>query len=501
MPPCDTTARRDAIIDGLPAISGTGCELPSAATSCKPVFLPETDVDPTEIRAACALALHMHQPTVPAGGDDLGTADLIGHLQYMLEHPDQGDNHNANTFAWCYQRMGEFIRQLLDEGKSPRIMLDYSGELLWGLEQMGRSDVLELLATITCDGRYRRCTEWLGTMWGHAVASSTPPADIVLHLRAWQEHFAAIFGAEALARVRGFSPPEMHLPNDPDVAYAYVKALLDCGYTWLLVQEHTVENLDGSGLRHPHLPHRLVARNSAGETVAITALVKTQGSDTKLVAQLQPLAEAQTLNRQTLGGVEIPPCVTQIGDGENGGVMMNEFPRDYCARVRNLSREGVVLLNGTEHLEFVEASGVKPEDFLPIQPIHQHAIWSRVEGNGDPDRKHPTQGSQSLGLQNAIASARRDVPNFHLDGGSWTNDISWVAGYEGVLDPMHHLSAEFHRLLDQHPAADSTHAYRNALLHLLASQTSCYRYWGQGRWTDYAQEICRRGMEILGANF
>jgi len=43
--------------------------------------------------------------------------------------------------------------------------------------------------------------------------------------------------------------------------------------------------------------------------------------------------------------------------------------------------------------------------------------------------------------------------------------------------------------------------YRNALLHLLASQTSCYRYWGQGRWTDYGREICRRAKDILTHDF
>jgi len=31
----------------------------------------------------------------------------------------------------------------------------------------------------------------------------------------------------------------------------------------------------------------------------------------------------------------------------------------------------------------------------------------------------------------------------------------------------------------------------------LASQTSCYRYWGQGLWTDYGREVCRRAREIL----
>ena len=36
-----------------------------------------------------------------------------------------------------------------------------------------------------------------------------------------QQHFAAIFGWSALERVRGFSPSEMALPNQPDVAYEF----------------------------------------------------------------------------------------------------------------------------------------------------------------------------------------------------------------------------------------------------------------------------------------
>ncbi len=41
---------------------------------------------------------------------------------------------------------------------------------------------------------------------------------------------------------------------------------------------------------------------------------------------MQPFYEAQGLQRKEVGGVSIPPIVMQIGDGENGGVMMNEFP-------------------------------------------------------------------------------------------------------------------------------------------------------------------------------
>ncbi|MFM8966648.1 MAG: glycosyl hydrolase family 57, partial [Vulcanococcus sp.] len=47
------------------------------------------------------------------------------------------------------------------------------------------------------------------------------------------------------------------------------------------------------------------------------------------------------------------------------------------------------------------------------------------------------------------------------------------------------------------PAITATPVYREALLHLLLLETSCFRYWGQGTWTDYAREIHRRGEALL----
>ncbi|MCX7935897.1 MAG: glycosyl hydrolase family 57, partial [Planctomycetota bacterium] len=314
------------MIEGLPSISGFE-DLVGPAVG--PVFLPESRIRWGEIQSAFALALHMHQPMIPAGSD-LRTAPIISNLKYMMDNQHIHDNHNAPVFLWCYKRMGEFIPRLVSEGKEPRIMLDYSGCLLYGLRLMAAHDVLEALARITCEPEYRRCVEWLGCAWGHAVAPSTPPQDYRLHVLAWRQHFAGIFGVEALRRVRGFSPAEMALPNHPDVAYEFVRTLKDCGYWWVLVQEHSVEQPEnGWHPQRPHLPHRLVARNSRGESISIIALIKTQGSDNKLVAQMQPLYEARRLSRQHLGGQSVPPLVTQIGDGENGGVMMNEFPPAY----------------------------------------------------------------------------------------------------------------------------------------------------------------------------
>ena len=331
-------------------------------------------------------------------------------------------------------------------------------------------------------------------MWSHAVIPSTPIPDIKLHIQAWQHYFAAIFGYEALERVKGFSPPEMHLPNNPDTLYEYIKALKECGYRWLLVQEHSVERLDGAGLHHEdkYLPNRLVARNSHGETISITALIKTQGSDTKLVAQMQPYHEAKGMGKQQLGEISVPSCVSQIADGENGGVMMNEFARDFQPVWYELKdNHDVVGLNGTEYIELIEAAGVSPDDYPTCQAVGQHKIWREL----DPDTATPEK------VQQAIAQLQETDSNFHMDGASWTDDLSWVKGYENVLEPMNQLSAMFHQKYDalvaEDPAVTKTKEYQEALLYVLLVETSCFRYWGQGTWTDYARELFRRGEALL----
>ena len=471
----------------LPDICGQEDVIAQTMASQGSVCQPDGDIDFDRIRSAFAIALHTHQPLIPAGGNNLVTASIISNLQYMLEHPEVKDSHNAPIFIECYKRMGRFIPQLVQQGKSPRVMLDYSGCLLHGLGRMGRSDVFDDLRTITCDPAYRGCVEWLGSAWGHPVAPSTPVQDFRLHVRAWQHHFAALFGLEALARVRGFSPAEMALPNHPDVCYEFVRTLKDCGYRWLLVQEHTVERPEDAGpLRNPHIPHRLMARNSQGRTVAITAIVKTQGSDTKLVGQMQPYYEAKGLSRATLAGRSIPPLVTQIADGENGGVMMNEFPPKYHQVMDEASGSDTPAVNVTEYLEYLQRVGVTEEDFPPVQPVMQKRVWDRFPDGGGP-----------RALAGVIEELKRQDSRFHMDGGSWTGNISWVRGYEGLLGPMESVSALFAERVTAAGVRATGPRYRKALFHLLVSQTSCFRYWGEGVWTDYGRELCRRAAEIL----
>ncbi|MCP9777933.1 MULTISPECIES: glycosyl hydrolase family 57 [unclassified Cyanobium] len=478
----------------LPPIAGREAEILALVQQQQPVFLPATNLELEQLRSGFACALHMHQPTIPAGAN----GELISHLQYMVEHPGEGDNHNAEAFAHCYRRLADIIPQLIAEGANPRIMLDFSGNLLWGFQQMGRQDILEALQRLACDHALQPHVEWLGTFWSHAVAPSTPIPDLKLQILAWQHHFAAMFGDAALQRVKGFSPPEMHLPNHPDTLYEFIKALRECGYRWLLVQEHSVENPDGSALSQEQklVPNQLVARSSSGEVASITALIKTQGSDTKLVGQMQPYYEALGRGPILLGGVSVPALVSQIADGENGGVMMNEFPQAFIQAHQRIAAEdggaGTVAINGSEYLEMLEAAGVSAGDYPPIQAVQQHKLWQQL---GD--------SPSAANVEVAIAELQARDSSFSMAGASWTNNLSWVEGYSNVLEPMTSLSVAFHQhfdpLVEADPSVTHTQSYQQALLHLLLLETSCFRYWGQGVWTDYASEIHRRGVVSLGA--
>jgi hypothetical protein len=76
-------------------------------------------------------------------------------------------------------------------------------------------------------------------------------------------------------------------------------------------------------------------------------------------------------------------CHTQIADGENGGVMMNEFPPKYIEVVQESSGTDVPLVNISEYLEILFDLGIKDSDLPVVQPIFQKHIWDRFKaGDG-----------------------------------------------------------------------------------------------------------------------
>ena len=478
----------------LPPICGKEILINELVKRKKKVSQIKINSNLKSVNSGFACALHMHQPTIPAGRN----GELISHLQYMFENISEGDNHNAEQFAQCYKRLAEIIPSLVNDGYNPKIMLDYSGNLLWGIKQMGREDILSSLRLLTLHEDIYPHVEWLGTFWSHAVASSTPPSDFKLQITAWQHNFCALFGDEALRRVKGFSLPEMHLPNHPEVLYQLIRDLNECGYHWLMIQEDSVENLDGSKLRdeQKYIPNRLKARGSNGDTTSIISLIKTQGSDTKLVGQMQPYYQALDLCKQIIANDNIPSLVSQIADGENGGVMMNEFPQAFIQVYKKIGTKDkinkTIAMNGSEYLDLLEVLKINPDNYPTIQAVNQSKIWQKITGP-----------SSASAIDDAINELKKEDQFFSMNGASWTNNLSWEEGYENVLDPISKLSLSFHQRFDylvaQNPSITKTHTYQEALLYLLLLQTSCFRYWGQGKWTKYAKTIFERGQEVLKA--
>jgi hypothetical protein len=145
-------------------------------------------------------------------------------------------------------------------------------------------------------------------------------------------------------------------------------------------------------------------------------------------------------------------------------------------------------VNATEYLEYLDTLGISERDFPAIQPIMQKRIWDRFQGK-----------SGAEALEKVIADLRKEDGRFHMEGGSWTNNLSWVRGYGDVLGPMDQVSALFSQRTKG--VSPSEPRFRNALYYLLMTQTSCFRYWGSGVWTDYARELCRRTTAILHHDF
>ena len=96
-------------IDGLPNICGSEPLIAETVRAARerPVFFGDQVADPLAgIEAAFAIALHMHQPLIPAGGDDVRSARLISNLQYMSSTPTSATTTTLRcsagaTSAWA----------------------------------------------------------------------------------------------------------------------------------------------------------------------------------------------------------------------------------------------------------------------------------------------------------------------------------------------------------------------------------------------------------------
>jgi hypothetical protein len=129
-------------------------------------------------------------------------------------------------------------------------------------------------------------------------------------VRAWQHHLGPIFGGEALGRVRASPRPRWPCPP-PEVADGLVR---------------TCRTAATSGCWSSSIPGapRRIGRGSGPPLLHRLAMVKPQGSNTKLVGQLHPHHQAKGRNRWLLADREEAAAGHQIADGQNRG-MMHQF--------------------------------------------------------------------------------------------------------------------------------------------------------------------------------
>jgi len=131
------------------------------------VFQPQGASGFGELNSAFAIALHMHQPLIPAGGPELRTAQMISNLQWMWTIRTSMTTTTRVYFcgvtnAWASSSLNS----------STRVPAAGHARVLWhaayGLRQMGATDVLDALAHLTGDERNRRAVS------GWAARGATP---------------------------------------------------------------------------------------------------------------------------------------------------------------------------------------------------------------------------------------------------------------------------------------------------------------------------------------
>jgi len=170
--------------------------------------------------------------------------------------------------------------------------------------------------------------------------------------------------------------------------------------------------------------------------------------------------------------------------------MMNEFPGKYNDVMREASGSETPAMNGTEYLEHLFATGITAADLPEVQPLFHKLIWERMKPGDGPEK-----------LAEVIEAIKKENHRFHMEGGSWTSNMSWVRGYDSVMKPMEAASSHFYTKVIEPKISTADPRYRKALFYLLAAETSCYRYWGEGIWTDYGRELCRRADTIVTHDF
>lgn len=416
--------------------------------------------------------LHMHQPLVWLDGK------LVGNLEKMLSSADSKDEWDARLMARAYKNPAKFVKLLTEEGKNPRVMLDFSGILLESLDSLGKrgildekdvyeekiGDIIRLYREVLND--YPDAIEVAGTSYSHGYFPVTPKRDWVYHVEEWRETFRGLFGEKALSRVKGFWLPEMGFPGDEaDLAFL-IDTIRAAGYEWLILPLEAVEVEGGfsyeRALEITSQPHLLKAGNASIPVIVRVRydFIDQQAGCDAGGAYNKAREAARVFKRR---GGKKPALVVPASDGENGNVMMNEFFKATFVPFFVDKADGLVssmTVTNFLHTYYGVGGKIVPESELRLKS---------VGGSWVGGHERWEEGNRRLEIKRKIEKLSEE---FH------------------EIDGVYRKSGEH--------SEEQQMAYAEAKRALLIAETSCYVYWHHEFWFDQGEKTVEFAHKKLG---
>ena len=395
--------------------------------------------------------LHMHQPMVFSEDNE-----IIGNLEKMFSSEDSRDQWDARLMVMAYRNPAFWVRNLEDEGKHPRVAVDFSGILLENLEKTRRlfsemdvdgnviGDVIGLWKRVLHE--FPNSIEFAGTAYAHCYFPVTPEEDWEYQIDFWRNVFRSLFGAEQIERVKGFWLPEMGVPAAEGLD-RLVKLLRSRGYEWLILPIEAVKR------------ERTLTFEEQVETFCQPHVLRTEGGEMNVIFRpkynfidqqagcdsngaYNKCLEAARISEKS--GRKCPALVVPASDGENGNVMMNHFfPDTFIPFFREKQNNEVSSMTITQYLkEYPPDSEIQLED---------------VGGSWLGTHSHWSSGDRRLEMKRKIEE----------------------------------LSNRFHSC---HRKASRNN---EALKALLLAETSCYVYWNSSFWFDQGEKMIKFAYEKM----
>jgi len=440
---------------------------------------------------AVGVLLHFHQPPINMDGM------WMSNIKKMWQKPvDDADKWNIACYVGSYRALPKSVCDLANASFNPYVMADYSGILLYGINEAESEEIFTQMAQEKqgsqagniiselrcCDEQHPYHLELLATGFYHPLfhPAVTPKADWKLHIEEYKNLHNHLLNPQSAENLYGFWPPEMAIPGNKEDIFDLIEVLHACGIQWIAIPSVPYRDPENMNAIQPvegrqmgfyerfYAPHVLKGKKHGRENQIVTLTRDPRSEPNKGVdiagriaqVSVEYARELQSQGRKAW----FPPIVLICGDGENGSEMMqgnffrNTFNPYVMSRPEN-SR--FVLTTGTSYLSAIleEAFG-KPD-------------WSRAD-----------EIFSEIKIQ--------------ADGYSWSGILGniWLSRPEKreLYRQIFRLSDTFHSISLENIDFDLYCRVRHMVLR---TQTSCYTWWNSEFWLNQGRKAIEDGWKAI----